>query len=154
MSGYRSNGSGTGSGNVDDQFIPIGDEYTMGTYGGKVLSDGVTSTIRKTFRNTLMTFSGAYIVVLHTGTGGAIRYSVSTNIASCSEGYQIHTDSISATDSASISADTITCIDITDAFTDMSLNDIIGFEFTRYGGHVNDAINDDLYILGILFSKS
>lgn len=140
---------------IRGRFWPVGDEITLGEYAGKVLSDGVTSSFRKTIKipSALEEVGHVYVWVLHTGTNGAIRFSVSTEISGDGEGYQTHTDSISEGDSSSITADTQTKIDISAAFTDVQVGDLVAIEFTRYGAHANDAINDDLFIEGIEITR-
>jgi len=64
--------------------------------------------------------------------------------------YFSHSDAIPAGEVAVVNG-VLSCIDISDALTGIAANDLVGILFTREGGHVNDTVNANCYLLGIRF---
>jgi hypothetical protein len=134
-----------------DLFLEVTDpDGIIGTHPAVTLTDGVTETVyyQISLPTDFVTLTDAIIIVVPGGTGN-LRFSIDTNWAeSCAgEDYNINVDAIAANDLA-VTINELECININAALTGIAAGDVVGINFTRYGGHANDTVDADVYYLG------
>lgn len=136
-------------------FIPVPNPDTVvGRHAVSTLTDGVTTEINLEAFIPDDWYNGvtAYAIVIQTATVGApnINYRVRTDFGTDGEVYNVNTDT-SGTLTTAVTQNQITFLTCTAAFQpDYRPNDVVGILFERYGGAVDDTINADAYLIGII----
>ena len=147
--------AGAGAGVLDDAFFPAPDPNDMkGLWLGVLLPDEEDTTIYQTFNipANYASIDTAVVLLISDATGN-LRRSAATDIAACGEDFETHTDSIAAGQVA-VTADLISCIDISAALTDATGGDFVAMSFTREGSNVLDTIGDSVYYIGVYLRGS
>lgn len=79
------------------------------------------------------------------GGGTVMRWNVATDFATKDEDYNVHSDSIAATDTT-LAANKFEALDLKDALTGVAGGDRVGVTFQREGNHANDTLGDVLHV--------
>ncbi|MBA7490878.1 hypothetical protein ES702_01421 [subsurface metagenome] len=131
-----------------DVMVSVPDSF-VGTHIAAVLPDGVDTKLRIEIPipEDFVSLTKAELLLVPGGTGN-LRRSVTTNFGKIGlENYNQHSDSI-AVGEVPVTQNKIEAIDVSDAFTGIAAEDIVGFEFTREGSHANDTVNAPCYVIG------
>jgi hypothetical protein len=146
------------AGELQSYWIPISLEVDImivepdgskGTHPAIVLSDGVDVTVlfEIVIPKDFVSLSKAELILIPGGTGN-LRRSVNTNFGKVGvgENYNQHTGNIPAGE-VPVTLDKIEAIDVSDAFTGVAAEDVVGLEFTRHGSHANDTVDAACYLI-------
>ena len=94
--------------------------------------------------------TSAYIIVISLCTGGTVvRWSAQGSFGGCDELHNTVTNAIAASNST-LAANTLECLDLSDAFIDVAAGDNVGITFTRVGSHIDDTLGATLHLVSFV----
>ena len=144
-------GSGTGLIIPEKWFGVIDpDSIYLGNFPSVVLPDGITTNVFNIIEIPLefQELVSINAVIVAEGTGNLRRGCYTYWGLLGSEDYDASNDSIALAQIA-VTTDKLELITISTAFTGISGGDLVGVQFRRDGGDINDTVNADVHYLGI-----
>jgi hypothetical protein len=124
----------------------LGDHLTISCADGQ----DVTTRFNFVIPNCFQELVTAKLYVASPCSGGTVlRWNATTDFGAADEAYNVHSDSISATDTT-LAADKFESLDLSAAFTGIAAGDRVGVAFEREGAHANDTLGAVLHVHSFL----